>query len=69
MSSVVISVNSSDFHGHLADVQLVRLPAGKSVNINVVQASGGPATWDLVVKGRTESGEEFSESLFLDLNG
>jgi hypothetical protein len=31
-------------------------------------AMGRADRWDLVVNGRTASGEEFSESLYLDLN-
>jgi hypothetical protein len=57
------------FHGHLSEVEIPRLPVGKSFTLIAQQASGAPDTWDLVVNGRTEGGEEFSESLYLDLNG
>lgn len=63
------SPNTGKFHGYLDDVEIPRLPAGKSVSLIVTQASGAPDTFDLVVNGRTADGEEFSESLFLDLNG
>ncbi|WP_197417710.1 TIR domain-containing protein [Mycobacterium sp. GA-2829] len=62
------SPNAGRFHGHLDDVEVPRLPAGKSVSLIAAQMMGGPDTFDLIVNGRTESGEEFSESLFLDLN-
>ncbi|WP_441957541.1 TIR domain-containing protein [Mycolicibacterium houstonense] len=63
------SPNTGEFHGHLTEVEIPRLPVGKSFTLLAMQASGAPDTWDLVVNGRTEGGEEFSESLYLDLNG
>lgn len=63
------SPNVGEFHGHLSELEVARLPVGKTTSLNVLQASGAPDTWDLIVNGRTESGEEFSESLYLDLNG
>jgi predicted nucleotide-binding protein len=63
------SPNTGEFHGHLSEVEVSRLPVGKTFTLIAQQASGAPDTWDLIVKGRTESGEEFSESLYLDLNG
>lgn len=63
------SPNTGEFHGHLTEVEIPRLPVGKSFTLLAMQASGAPDTWDLVVNGRTEDGGEFSESLYLDLNG
>jgi len=63
------SPNSKEFHGRLDGFPIARLPAGKSVNLTATQAMGGGRTFDLIVEGRTEGGDEFSESLFLDLNG
>lgn len=63
------SPNTGEFHGHLSDVEIPRLPVGKSFTLYAMQASGAPDTWDLIVNGHTEGGEEFSESLYLDLNG
>lgn len=62
------SPNAREFHGRIDGFPIPRLPAGKSANLIVVMAMGAPDTWDLVVGGRTESGEEFTEALFLDLN-
>lgn len=33
-----------------------------------MQVWGSPRTFELIVTGRTESGDEFTEPLFLDLN-
>jgi predicted nucleotide-binding protein len=63
------SPNAKDFHGRLDGFPVPRLPVGKSVTLIAMAAMGVPDTWDLVVNGRTASGEEFSELLFLDLNG
>jgi hypothetical protein len=63
------SRNAREFHGRLDGFPIPRLPAGKSVNLIATQAMGAPNTFELIVNGRTESGEEFSEPLFLDLNG
>lgn len=62
------STNTNKFHGHLSDLEVARLPPGKTASLNALQASGAPDTWDLIVTGRTEGGEEFTESLYLDLN-
>jgi predicted nucleotide-binding protein len=63
------SPNAKDFNGRIDGFPVPRLPAGKSINLTVIQVWGSPRTFDLVAQGHTESGEEFSESLFLDLNG
>ncbi len=63
------SPNARDFPGYLDQIEVARLPAGKSVSIISQLFSGSPDTFDLVVSGRTEGGVEFCESLFLDLNG
>jgi predicted nucleotide-binding protein len=62
------STNTNKFHGHLSDLEVTRLPVSKTASLHAMQASGAPDSWDLVVTGRTESGEEFTESLYLDLN-
>lgn len=62
------SPNENEFRGHLDELELARLPAGKTATLRSLKVSGAPETWDYIVKGRTESGEEFTESLFLDLN-
>ncbi|MCF6390887.1 nucleotide-binding protein [Mycobacterium sp. MBM] len=62
------SPNEHEFHGHLDELELARLPAGKTATLTSLKVSSAPDTWDYIVKGRTESGEEFTESLFLDLN-
>ncbi|BCO41071.1 hypothetical protein MINTM001_22100 [Mycobacterium paraintracellulare] len=63
------SPNTGEFRGRIDGFPIPRLPAGKSVTLICMQVMGGPDTFDLIVNGRTEDGEEFSESLFLDLNG
>ena len=63
------SPNAKDFHGRLDGFPVARLPASKSVSLLALQVSGAPDTFDLVVTGRTEDGEQFTETLFLDLNG
>lgn len=63
------SPNARDFRGRLDGFPVARLPASKSVNLMALQVAGSPNTFDLVVTGRTEDGEEFTETLFLDLNG
>lgn len=63
------SPNCNDFHGRLDGFPVSRLPAAKSVSLLAIQAAGAPDTFDLVVTGRTEENEEFTEELFLDLNG
>jgi predicted nucleotide-binding protein len=63
------SPNARDFHGRIDGFPVRRLPVGKSATLIAIAAAGVPDTWDLIVTGRTESGEEFNESLFLDLNG
>lgn len=63
------SPNAKEFLGRLDGFPVARLPASKSVSLLALQASGSPDTFDLVVTGRTEDGEQFNETLFLDLNG
>lgn len=63
------SPNAKDFHGRLDGFPVTRLPASKSVSMLALQAAGSPDTFDLIVTGRTEDGEQFTETLFLDLNG
>ncbi|GAB4659579.1 hypothetical protein MOKP64_18800 [Mycobacterium avium subsp. hominissuis] len=63
------SPNAKDFRGRLDGFPVTRLPASKSVSLLALQVSGAPDTFDLVVTGRTEDGEQFTETLFLDLNG
>jgi hypothetical protein len=63
------SPNTGEFRGRIDGFPIPRLPAGKSVTLICMQVMGGPDTFDLIVNGQTEDGEEFSESLFLDLNG
>ncbi|MDM2050245.1 nucleotide-binding protein [Mycobacteroides abscessus] len=63
------SPNARDFLGRLDGFPVARLPASKSVSLMALQASGSPDTFDLIVTGRTEDGEQFNETLFLDLNG
>jgi predicted nucleotide-binding protein len=63
------SPNVKDFHGRIDGFPVRRLPVGKSATLIAIAAMGVPDTWDLVVTGKTESGEEFTEPLFLDLNG
>jgi predicted nucleotide-binding protein len=63
------SPNVKDFHGRIDGFPIRRLPVGKSATLHATAAMGVPDTWDLIVTGRTESGEEFTEPLFLDLNG
>ncbi len=63
------SPNAKDFHALLSGFPVPRLPASKSVSLRALQAAGSPDTFDLVVTGRTEDNEEFTETLFLDLNG
>lgn len=62
------SQNTNEFLGHLEPLRAPRLPVGKTATLSAVKASGHPDSWDLIVVGRTESGAEFSESLYLDLN-
>ncbi|MCF6390892.1 nucleotide-binding protein [Mycobacterium sp. MBM] len=63
------SPNADQLQGRLDGFPIQRLPAGKSINLNLIQVWGTQNTFDLTVEGRTEDGETFSESLFLDLNG
>ena len=63
------SPNVKEFRGRIDGFPVARLPVGKSATLIVMAAMGRADRWDLVVNGRTVSGEEFSESLFLDLNG
>lgn len=63
------SPNAKDFHIRLDGFPIDRLPASKSVTLLAFTASGRPDRFDLIVTGRTEDGEEFTETLFLDLNG
>lgn len=63
------SPNAKDFHAVLSGFPIPRLPTSKSVSLRALQAAGSPDTFDLLVTGRTEDGEEFTETLFLDLNG
>jgi hypothetical protein len=63
------SPNAKEFRGRLDGFPVARLPASKSVSLLALQVSGAPDTFDLVITGRTEEGEEFTETLFLDLNG
>lgn len=62
-------LNAKDFHGDIQGFPVRRLPAAKSATLSALQFSGAPNTFDLIVAGRTEDGEEFTETLFLDLNG
>lgn len=62
------SPNAREFHGRIDGFPITRLPAGKSANLIAMMAMGAPDTWDLVVEGHTESGDGFTEALFLDLN-
>ena len=63
------SPNAKDFNAVLDGFPVPRLPASKSVSLRALQSSSSPDTFDLVVTGRTEEKEEFTETLFLDLNG
>lgn len=63
------SPNVKEFRGRIDGFPIARLPVGKSATLIVMAAMGRADRWDLVINGRTVSGEEFSESLFLDLNG
>ena len=63
------SPNVTDFLGRIDGFPVTRLPASKSVSLQALQVSGTPDTFDLVVTGHTEDGEQFTETLFLDLNG
>jgi Predicted nucleotide-binding protein containing TIR-like domain len=63
------SPNENELYGRLQGLPLRRLPVGKSKNLSTLLAGGSPDTFDLIVNGRTESGETFSESLYLDLDG
>lgn len=63
------SPNAQDFHGRIDGFPVTRLPASKSVSLIATQFAGAQDTFDLVVTGRTEGNEEFTETLFLDLNG
>jgi hypothetical protein len=62
------SPNVGNLRGVIRGFPVARLPAGKSVSLMTLLVSGSPDTFDLVVKGRTEDGDEISENLFLDLN-
>lgn len=63
------SPNAKDFNAVLDGFPVPRLPASKSVSLRALQSLSSPDTFDLVVTGRTEENEEFTETLFLDLNG
>lgn len=58
-----------ELHGGILGVPVPKIPAGKTVTSNVALSSSSPRSIDLVIAGRTASGDEFSESVFLDLNG
>jgi hypothetical protein len=62
------SPNVKDLRGVIRGFPVARLPAGKSVSLIALLVSGSPDTFDLVVHGRTEDGDEIRETLFLDLN-
>jgi hypothetical protein len=61
--------NLKELGGVVHGFPVPRLPAGKSVKLNAIQSAGSPDTLDLRIAGRTEGGEDFVESIFLDLNG
>jgi predicted nucleotide-binding protein len=61
--------NTKELHGRILGVPVPKIPAGKTVTLNVALSSSSPRSIDLVIAGRTASGDEFSESVFLDLNG
>lgn len=63
------SPNEDELLGAIHGFPIPRLPVGKSKNLSTLLASGSPDTFDLIVNGCTESDEEFSESLYLDLDG
>ncbi|WP_206496143.1 TIR domain-containing protein [Mycobacteroides abscessus] len=63
------SPNLQDFHGRIRGFPVERLPAFKERSLSVIRLGQTSDTFDLVVTGRTEDGEEFTETLFLDLNG
>jgi predicted nucleotide-binding protein len=63
------SPNLNEFRGRIDGFPVPRLPVGKSATLIATAAAGRADRWDLIVDGRTASGEEFSESLYLDLNG
>jgi predicted nucleotide-binding protein len=63
------SPNLTEFRGRIDGFPIRRLPVGKSATLVAIAAAGRADRWDLIVNGRTASGEEFSESLYLDLNG
>lgn len=62
------SPNVKDLRGVIRGFPVARLPAGKSVSLMTLLVSGSPDTFELVVTGRTEDGDEIRETLFLDLN-
>jgi hypothetical protein len=63
------SQNEDSFPGRIDGFPIPRLPARKSMNLTAMKVYGHANTFDLVVTGRTEGGEEIIETLFLDLNG
>lgn len=63
------SPNVKDFNAVLRGFPVSRLPASKSVSLRALLSSSSPDRFDLLVTGRTEENEEFTETLFLDLNG
>ncbi|MFP1155574.1 hypothetical protein ACK280_26430, partial [Mycobacterium sherrisii] len=63
------SPNVKDFNAALRGFPVSRLPASKSVSLRALLSSSSPDRFDLLVTGRTEENEEFTETLFLDLNG
>ena len=62
------SPNVKDLRAIIRGFPVARLPAGKSVSLMASLVSGSPDTFDLIVNGRTEDGEQINETLFLDLN-
>ncbi|MBP1823036.1 nucleotide-binding protein [Mycobacterium sp. OAE908] len=65
----VSSPNGAKFRGRIDGFPIRRLPAGKTKNLPTLLASGHDDTFDLIVEGRTESGEAVHEVLYIDLDG
>ncbi|MCU1695725.1 MAG: putative nucleotide-binding protein containing TIR-like domain [Mycobacterium sp.] len=61
-------LNAKDLHGRIIGFPVAKIPAGKTVTLNVALSTASPRQYDLIVAGRTEIGDEFTEALFLDLN-
>lgn len=65
----LVAENERDFPGSIHSFPIRKIPGGKDKRLSVLKYGSDEDEFDLIIVGRTESGEEIREEIFLDFNG